>query len=159
MDFTNIGSSFSQLVFFLGAFANLILIFGTQLLIHNLNIKRDEKNRLEMFKLKVFELRLNAAQTANQYLLRVNRQSARYGHSEKFRLVDAKFQTELEKLGLEAREWLDGQALILGDEIYQKVFYYLNVVGKDKKEELAALIAAQNSLARILKNNPLGKAF
>lgn len=130
--------------FILGGFTTLITVFCTQLLIHFLSKSREKEGRKESFKLKLYELRLQAAQTAYQYVLRVYR-----AYRIPSRGVDSK------QLNIEARDWLDGQALILGEKVYETVIFYFFAMDNPNlsdEEHAKELVKAEEALKSILKD-------
>lgn len=126
----------SEISFFLGAIFTLITSFILNYYIHWLNRKRDAEERKESFKLKLYELKIQAAQTAYQYIYKVYRASSRANSMQGAIALDDPIWKELRNLTKEARDWLDGQVLILEEKVYKKVFYYFNSVGDEKQYEI-----------------------
>jgi hypothetical protein len=73
---------------------------------------RAKEDREENFKINLTQLRLDASQRAYQYIYQIHRARSRGSIDQN--LVD------------EARNWLDGQVTILGDDVYTAVFSYFN---------------------------------
>lgn len=73
---------------------------------------RAREDREENFKIKLTQLRLDASQRAYQYIYQIHRALSRGSLDQ--------------TLADEARNWLDGQVIILGDDIYTAVFSYIN---------------------------------
>ncbi len=121
---------------------------------HFLSRQRASKERKESFRLKVYELRIQAAQTAYQYIFKLYRASQAtvkmVGKVGSMTIVN-KSKVDIYDLQQEARDWLDGQALILGDKIYQAVFFYFNSVGE--QGEYKAMEKAQKALRGIIKED------
>jgi hypothetical protein len=135
MDWANVIS------FFLGIISTLLITFVSQLIIFWLNRKAAKEERDESFKLKLFELRLQAAQTAYQYVLRVYR-----AYKVPSKGIDPK------KLRIEARDWLDSQALILGKKVYETViFYFFALENKSlsDQEHAKELVKAEKALESV----------
>jgi len=101
---------------------------------------RANEDRKENFKIKLAELKLQAAQKAYQYIFKIHRASRRSQLSQ--------------NIADEARDWLDGQAIILGDEIYTAVFTYFNNVLTNNTpfQQAKAMDQATIKLKSVLKN-------
>jgi 7-keto-8-aminopelargonate synthetase-like enzyme len=101
-----------------------------------------KQRTIEAFKLKLLELKIGAAQKSFQYLYKLHREFSINGKSSK-----------CTQLSMEARDWLDGEALLLGQDAYQAVLGYINILCDEKSDnemELGALDFAENRLRDIL---------
>jgi len=120
-----------------GIITNLL----TQWFTHHLMRQRSRED----FKLKLLELKIGAAQQANQYVYRIYREYTIDSSSEK-----------LIKLGKETRDWLDGQAILLGDDAYRAVFGFINIVfasGSTKSLIAEAMNLALSELRIVCETN------
>ena len=117
---------------------------------HFLSRQRTSEERKASFRLKVYELRIQAAQTAYQYAFKLYRAGSRTTKIGQLLVVN-KPKVDISDLQQEARDWLDGQALILGDKIYQAVFFYFNSVGE--QGQYKAMEKAQKVLRGVIKED------
>ena len=108
---------------------------------------RADEDRAEDFKFKLKELRINAAQTAYKYIYQVYRTYAR----------NLENTSRADKLAKEARDWLDGQILILGEDIHKAVFTYLNAAGDRDRLTYNLMNEAQKKLKSVLKKDFINK--
>lgn len=135
----------SDFNFLLGVMSTLFITFATQLLIFWLNRREAENTRKESFRLKVYELRIRAAQEAYQNVIRVYRAYKVPGVSN-----------NPQDVSLSVRDWFDGQALLLGDRVYETLIYYLFSLENNKlsdQDHAKELVKAENALKSILKKD------
>jgi len=125
---------------FVGWFLGFITNFASTVMNYYSSKSRAREDRDETFKLKIIEMRIVAAQKAYQYLFKVYRACE----------INSKDPLTV-KLSNEARDWLDGQALILGDDIYQAVFYSFNSLTLQVSKRYEIFEDAKKKLKSILK--------
>jgi hypothetical protein len=116
----------------LGSLINLVAnYYSTKL--------RAREDREEDFKIKLTQLRLDASQRAYQYIFQIHRALSRGSLDQ--------------ALADEARSWLDGQVIILGDDIYTAVFSYINHTSTNTtaSERANAMDLAVKKLKSVLK--------
>lgn len=145
-----IGDFFKQITpsgIIVGALVPLITLYFN----HFLSKQRASEERKESFKLKVYELRIQAAQIAYQYIFKIYRaQQTQLMASGQLQMRKTDFdEKSVTRLAKEARDWLDGQALILGKEVYKAVFFYFNCIGDSGQYQ--AMEKAQKILEAIVK--------
>ncbi len=118
------------------ALAGSLINFAANFIAARVNAKKDQKINFES---KVSQLRLDAAQTAYQYIYKIHRSSSR--------------KVLTQNLADDARDWLDGEAIILGDDIYTSVFAYFNHVstGSAQSEQNKAMQRAIDNLKLVIK--------
>ena len=145
----------NQAHFYAGLFISGIFLFLSQLLIDHLTTKREQRNRDEMFKMKIFEMRLAAAQTTYQWLFKVEKANTLNTKENQSPFDQIHLNSTINKF----TELLDGYALILGEDIYKKASNYLYSVAKKKDEKtiLIELNLALNSLEKIVTNKQIKK--
>lgn len=135
----------------LGAILTLSSSLIIQLFVYFLSRKSTKEDRKENFKLELYKLRIDAAQKANQYIFKVYRARAQLVRSQnRTGLIqpNSAENIELTETEKEARDWLDGQALILG-KTFMDVLVYLNMpIFESDAEELSK---AQKSLRALIK--------
>lgn len=136
--------------FILGGFISFIFSSIGFLINHWLTRKRTKEERLESFRLKVYELRIQAAQTAYKYIFKIYRSTQRTTQAGNFIVVNEPV-VDTSQLLLEARDWLDGQALILGEKVYQAVLFYFNSARSEG--EYKTMNAALKTLKNIIKED------
>ena len=124
----------SAVIAFLGVIIGVLLQYFT-------SKWRSIEDRKEDFKIKLMELRINAAQTAYKYIFQVHRAYAR----------NIKDTSRADKLTREARDWLDGQILILGEDIHKAVFTYFNSASFKDSEKYKLMEEAQKKLKEVIK--------
>ena len=101
---------------------------------------RAEEDREKNFKFRLMELRINAAQTAYKYIFQIYRAYQR----------NREDTSRADKLAKEARDWLDGQILILGDDIHKAVFTYFNTAKDINSKTFDLMDDAQKKLKKVL---------
>lgn len=145
-----IGDFFKQITpsgIIVGALVPLITLY----LNHFLSRQRASEERKESFRLKVYELRIQAAQTAYQYIFKIYRARQKQlmvNKEPKMRTINFNEKSATD-IAIEARDWLDGQAIMLGKKIYEAVYTYFNSVGD--KGEYEAMDKAQKALESVIK--------
>lgn len=132
----------SQITTFVGWFLAFITIFASAIMNYYSSKSRAKEDREEAFKFKIMEMRIETAQKAYQYLFRVYRAYE----------INQKDPSTI-KLTIEARDWLDGQALILGDDIYQAVFSFFNAATLNNTKKYEIFEDAQKKLKSVLKKS------
>ena len=95
----------------------------------------------KQFQLKLFERKIDAAQKAYMYVYQVHRAYAR----------NLKDTTRADKFAKEARDWLDGQILILGEDIHKAVFTYFNAAPDRDSKAYDLMEEAQSKLKAVIK--------
>ena len=125
------GSGFTLIVYIINLGLNYIT-----------NLWQSDRNRKKEYEKDLNRLRLDAAQKAHQYIFRLHRAHAEDPQGRRFRYMNK-----------EARDWLDGQAIILGEEIYKAVYFYFNqvMVNNVVSEVAKSMKDAENKLRTVLK--------
>lgn len=132
-----------MLSYIAGVISTILIFLISQLIIYKFGRKAAEDDRRRDFDLKLYGLKIEAAQKAYQYVVRVYRAYKIPGLS-----------SDPKKVNLEARDWFDGQALLLGEKVYESLIHYLfSLESPDLKDEehAKALVKAQNAIKSILK--------
>ncbi|MBI2334260.1 hypothetical protein HYU96_00470 [Candidatus Daviesbacteria bacterium] len=134
-----------------GFLGSILTLFAN----HILSRQRDREDREEAFKLKLYELRIQAAQTANQYIFRIYKeQGILEGLKAHLTVHEPEFKKQddiINDLIQEASNWIDGQVLILGQTINRKFYAYLN--GYDSKYEKELREDVQKTLTKLIKKD------
>ncbi len=138
-----------------GLLVGALIPLITTLLNHLLSRNKSAEDRKEDFKLKLYEFKIKAAQIAHQHLFKIYRARSTLvsvsggtgGIRTSSGLVEAQLVRRLEK---EAREWLDGERFILGEEIYGEMIKFINgpVPGENPVGDINAV---QKVLNQVLK--------
>lgn len=134
--------------FYIGLIVGVVIALFVQILVHLLAASREEKNREEIFKLKIFELKLEAAQTAYKLIYRVSRGER-----------DNVFQRgpDLDTAITDTRDWIEGQRLILGNRIYEDIIEYLKLAEEEDPDAVEAFENAKHSLEKVVKKEQAEK--
>lgn len=117
---------------------------------HLLSRHRAKEDRTEDFKLRLYELTIQAAQTANQYIFRLSKEQGilegLMKHLDIHTPEVKKQQDIVDNLTREASDWIDGQVLILGETVNRKFYGYLNYLDSKYEKEL------REDIQKVLKN-------
>lgn len=119
---------------------------------HLLSRQRSKEDRIEAFKLRLYELTIQAAQTANQYIFRLYKEQSIFEGLKNLDSLDMHTpeiknqQDIIDNLTQEASNWMDGQVLILGETANRKFYGFLNALGSRYEKEL------MEDIQEVLKN-------